>query len=159
MLQERELHLPPQWNVTPEGWYPVETFERMALAWLHLIAAGRPETFSTIGSKTVDLLLQRNTELLAVDDVRETVMRCLVMRQSLFDFDAFVVRGVSDTDVQLELKHGLSPLAEHAASFQTVGFVTRLLEKCGVSDIETTFPARSWEGDTHTTLEITWQLR
>lgn len=159
MLQERDLHLPPQWQVTPDGWYPVETFERMALAWLHLIAAGRPETSCQLGSKTVDMLLQRNPELLAADDVRETVMRCLVMRQSLFDFDAVTVRGVSDTDVQLELKHGLSPLAEHAASFQTVGFVTRLLELCGATDIETAFPARSWDGDAHTTLEITWQLR
>lgn len=159
MLEERELHLPPQWQVTADGWYPVETFERMAIAWLHLVAAGRPETFTQLGEKSVDVLLQRNPELFCAGDVRETVMRCLVMRKSQFDFTAFEVRGISDTDVQLELKHGMAPLAEHAAACQTVGFLTRLLELCGATDVVTAFTARSWEGDPHTTVEMSWQLR
>lgn len=158
MLRERDLLLPKQWNVQAEGWYPVETFERIALAWLHLIAAGRPETFGKLGARTADSLVAGNPELIVPGDIRESVMRALVLRQSLFDFTAFEVRGVSDTDVQLLLKHGLSPLAEHATAFQTAGFVTRLLEVCGVRDCEVSFPSRAWDGDPHTTLEVSWQL-
>ena len=158
MLQERDLHLPKQWNVQAEGWYPVETFERIALAWLHLIAAGRPETFAKLGARTADSLISGNADLIVHGDIRETVMRALVLRQSLFDFTAFEVRGVSDTDVQLLLEHGLSPLAEHAAACQTAGFLTRLLEVCGVRDAEVTFTSRTWDGDPHTLLEASWQL-
>ena len=158
MLQERDLHLPSNWNVTPDGWYPVETFERMAIAWLHLIAAGRPETFAKLGAKTVELLIDRNPDLIVHGDLRETVMRCLVLRQSLFDFPTFEVRGVSDTDVQLVLSHGMSPLAEQAIAHQSAGFLVRLLETCGASNVESSFPTRSWDGDPHTTLEVSWSL-
>ncbi|MBL8953466.1 MAG: hypothetical protein JNK82_22010 [Myxococcaceae bacterium] len=65
------------------------------------------------------------------------------------------VRGISDTDLQLRISHGLSQPAEAGAAYQTVGFLTRLLQHCGAAEVEHALTSASWDSDPHTTLQMT----
>src|SRR5438132_119208 len=95
MLEERDLALPRAWQVTHEGWYPARTFEEVALAWLHLVAAGNPETFKILGAKTADRMLVQYPDLVQRGDLRESLIRFLVIRTCLFDFSALEVVRLS----------------------------------------------------------------
>ena len=143
-------------RIEPNDWYPMETFERMGLAILEIIAQGDLETVKAFGSASVDWLVETQPMLLAKEDPRESIMRFQVLRQSFFDFPALEVLGVSDSDAQLQIAYQMGPVAEEAASFQTMGFFVRLLELCGAPNVESRFTTRSWAGDPATVLELTW---
>lgn len=143
-------------RIVPDGWYPMGTFERMGLAILDVIAQGDLETVRSFGSASVDWLLEQHPTLLAKGDPRESVMRFQVLRQSFFDFPALEVLGVSDSEAQLSIAYGMGPIAEEAAALQTMGFFTRLLELCGARAVSAKFASRSWAGDAHTELQLTW---
>jgi hypothetical protein len=157
MLMERDLPLPRNWQVTHDGWYPAQTYEEVAVAWLHLIAAGNPETFKVLGAKSADRLLVKYPDLVQWGDLRESLIRFLVIRSCLFDFPAVEVVSMSDIDVQLELGFGLQPTAEQAAAFHVMGFICRLLELGGARAIEASFTRRSWDGEGATRLEVRWR--
>lgn len=144
-------------RIQPDAWYPMETFERMGLAILELIANGDLDTVRMFGSASVDWLAEAHPTLLAKHDPRESVMRFQVLRQSFFDFPALEVLGVTDAEAHLSIAYQMGALAEEAASFQTMGFFTRLLELCGATNVKATFTRRSWAGDSSTVLELTWE--
>ena len=143
-------------RIEPSAWYPMTTFERMGVAILEIIAQGDLETVKAFGSASVDWLLEQHPTLLSKGDPRESIMRFQVLRQSFFDFGALEVLGVSDTDAQLGIAYQMGPVAEEAASYQTMGFFTRLLELCEAPNVEARFTSRSWAGDPATVLELTW---
>ena len=143
-------------RIQPDAWYPMTTFERMGVAILQIIAQGDLETVKAFGSASVDWLLEQHPTLLSKGDPRESIMRFQVLRQSFFDFPALEVLGVSDTDAQMQIAYQMGPIAEEAASFQTMGFFQRLLELCGAPNVEARFTNRSWAGDPTTLLELTW---
>jgi hypothetical protein len=66
------------------------------------------------------------------------------------------VVGVSDTDAQLRIAYRMGPLAEEAASMQTMGFFTRLLVLAGAKDVHAAFKTRQWANDPWTLLELIW---
>jgi hypothetical protein len=156
-LLERDLFLPAQWRVTNDAWYPMETYENVAVAWLHLIGAGNAETFRSLGAKSADRLLTEYPDLVAPGDLRESLIRFLVIRQCLFDFPAVEVVGVSDLDVKLKLEFGMRPDAEQAAAFHTSGFLARLLELGGALNVDVRLAERTWDGDVQTMLEASWK--
>ncbi|MBL8953465.1 MAG: hypothetical protein JNK82_22005 [Myxococcaceae bacterium] len=144
-------------RITPDGWYPMSTFERMGLAILEVIAQGELETVKAFGAASVDWLAETHPTLLAKGDPRESIMRFQVLRQSFFDFSALEVLGVSDSDAQLQIAYQMGPVAEEAASFQTMGFFIRLLELSGAKSVESKFTGRSWAGDPATVCELVWE--
>jgi hypothetical protein len=143
-------------RIHPEAWYPMATFERMGLAILEVIAQGELDTVRAFGSASVDWLLELHPNLLSKTDPRESIMRFQVLRSSFFDFPALEVMGVSDTDAQIRVAYQMGPAAEEAASFQTMGFFSRLLELCDAPNVSARFTTRTWAGDPWTVLELVW---
>jgi hypothetical protein len=52
----------------------------------------------------------------------------------------------------------MSPIAEEAASTQTLGFFERLVELAGGGAISARFTSRSWANDPRTLIEINWSV-
>jgi hypothetical protein len=157
MLEERDLPLPRAWKVTHDGWYPARTFEDVSVAWLHLIAGGNAETFTVLGTKSADRMLAQYPGLVQRGDLRQSIIHFLAIRACLYDFVAVEVAAMSDIDLHLKLQFGLTPAAEQAAAFHTLGFISRLLELGGAQAIEVALTRRSWEDEGETRLEARWR--
>jgi hypothetical protein len=95
--------------------------------------------------------------LLAKNDPRESLMRFHVLRQSFFDYPALDVRRVSDGQAAIAISYQMGPVAEEAASLQTMGFFERLLELAGSPNVLAKFETKSWEGAKETLLALKWR--
>jgi hypothetical protein len=104
-------------RIDPEGWYPMETFERMGLAILAEIAGGELQAVRAFGRASVEWQCQKFNSLVAPDDPRDTLMRFQVLRRSFFDYAALEIDSVSDGEASLLVSYGMGPLAEEAASW------------------------------------------
>ncbi|MGH9457614.1 MAG: hypothetical protein ACRD2J_08250 [Thermoanaerobaculia bacterium] len=155
-------HLPPQdlqWlgqRIDPHGWYPMETYERMGLAILDGIAGGDLESVRDWGRRTIDELQEGEPDLFSARDPRETFMRFQVLRQTLFNFPAAEVISIRDGRAVVEVRYGMSARAEEAATFQSLGFLERLLEVSGARDVAVELQSRSWDGNGSTRIAIAW---
>src|ERR1019366_8881635 len=83
-------------RIDPEGWYPMETFERMGLAILDEIAQGDLVTVRMFGRGSIDWLCQKYENLVAEGDARDTLMRFQVLRRGFFDYSALEIGSISD---------------------------------------------------------------
>jgi hypothetical protein len=142
-------------RVEPDTWYPMGTFERMGLA---ILAESRPdlETIRTWGRAQVDWLCSQRPSPLVPGDPMDTLMRFRVLRASFFDYPALDITDLSDGEATLVISYGMSPRAEEAASWQTVGFFERLLEVAGAADVGAFFTSKAWEGYLVTTARLLW---
>jgi hypothetical protein len=138
------------------SWYPMDVYERFGLAILEEIAHGDLSLAREQGRKTIDELATRLPELFVPSDPRETFMRFQVLRQSLFDFPAASIGAIHDGEARMEIAYGMSPKAEQAATFQSMGFLERLLELSG-AEPNVTLRTRSWEGDETTMIVVKWK--
>src|SRR5215468_9908882 len=77
-------------HIDPDGWYPMEVFERMGVAILKTVAG------------TVE-------GIVVPGDPRESLMRFQVYRRSFFDFDTLRVLQIDDGLADLEVAYGMSP--------------------------------------------------
>jgi hypothetical protein len=143
-------------RIDPEGWYPMETFERMGLAILDEIAQGDLAAVRMFGRGSIDWLCRKYENLVAQGDARDTLMRFQVLRRGFFDYSALEIGSISDGEASIVVSYGMSPRAEEAASWQTLGFFERLLEVAGATDVKARFGARAWAGDLITTVELEW---
>jgi hypothetical protein len=146
-------------RIEPDEWYPMESFERMGLAILDEVAHGDLETVRAFGRVSIDWLCQRYPKLLAVGDPRDSLMRFHVLRRSFFEFAALEMPSVSDGEASVLVHYGMSPRAEEAASWQTLGFLERLLEVAGALEVRAWFASRTWAGDPTTLIELRWEER
>jgi hypothetical protein len=153
-LQARDLDYLVR-RIEPDAWYPMETFERMGLA---ILAEIRPDldTIRHWGRAQVDWLSARDPSPLVPGDARDTLMRFRVLRASFFDYSALEIVDLSEGEATLVIAYGMSPRAEEAASWQTVGFFERLLEVAGAADVRSSFLTKAWEGDLATTVGLEW---
>lgn len=155
-------HLEPQdishliQRVDPAGWYPMETFERMGVAILAVVAQGDLSAVRAWGRAQTEWIAQAQPVLLAEGDPTESLMRFQVMRNGFFDYTALEFDYVYDGEAALSVKYGMGPVAEEAASLQTMGFFERLLELAGATKVEAQFEAESWKGAPTTTLALRW---
>jgi hypothetical protein len=134
----------------------METFERMGLA---ILAEVRPDmdTVRAWGRMQVDVLAAKHPTLVVVGDAMDTLMRFRVLRASFFDYPALEVTDLSEGEANLVVSYGMSPRAEEAASWQTVGFFERLLELAGATDVGASFTSKVWDGDLVTTARLLWR--
>jgi hypothetical protein len=140
-------------RIEPGDWYPMESFERMGLAILAEIAAGDVQTVRAFGRLSTDWLVQQHPTLIAPGDPRDSLMRFQVLRRGFFDYPALELTSVSDGEATLRVSYGMSPPAEEAASWQTLGFFERLLDVAGASEVEAWFSARSWAAE----VQLRWK--
>lgn len=143
--------------VDPMGWYPMDTFERLGLAVLGLIAGGDLEAAHAWGRLSVDRMAARREELVSPGDPGGTMRRFNEARSTFFDFDGVWLEEVNAEAALIRIDYGMSPPAEEAAAQQTRGFFERLLELAAASDIEARFVERSWVTYGPTLLRITWK--
>ena len=145
-------------RIDPAGWYPMETFERMGVAILAEVARGELELVREWGRAQTEWISQSQPELLAQGDPTASLMRFQVLRNSFFDYSAVEFAYVYDGEAALEVKYGMGPVAEEAASLQTMGFFEKLVELAGGTGVEARFSAESWKGAPVTTIELRWGL-
>ncbi len=157
-----EDHLLPQdlpflaQRIESDAWYPMETYERMGLAILDVIARGDLETVRKWGRRTIDELHATLPELFG-GDPRETFMRFQVMRQTLFNFPAAEVIAIRDGKATITVSYGMGARAEEAAAWQSVGFLERLMEVSGARDVDAQLESRAWDGAPVTRISVTWK--
>lgn len=145
-------------RIDPNGWYPMESFERMGLAILGEITDGNLEPVKMWGRASIDGLAMLHEHLVAHDDPRESLMRFQTVRRGFFDYPAVEINEISDEHANVHVAYGMSPLAEEAATQQTVGFFERLLEVCGARDPDVYLVSKSWSGDAQTVIALRWRL-
>ena len=145
-------------RIEPDGWYPMDSFERMGLAILAVIAQGSLETVRAFGRASIGWLCKSYPQLIAPGDPRDTLMRFQVLRRSFFNYAALSLNSVSDSEASIEISYGMSDAAEEAASWQSLGFFEQLLEESGAHDTKAWFSACAWKGDLVTVAELRWQL-
>ena len=143
-------------KIEPDEWYPMETFERFGNAILTEIASGSLDAVRMWGSMSVDALAAANPMLLAPDDPVDTLMRFRVQRATYFDFEALEVPTLAPGHAEVVIHYYMGPLAEEAASYQTMGFFERLIELAGGTEIVARFGSTSWTRGTRTLLKLDW---
>ena len=146
-----------QQPIRPADWYPMETFERLGIAILREIAGGDLDSVRRWGQVSVEALRMSLPDLIVPGDPRESLMRMQVLRASFFDFRALEIEYVSDREARIKVAYGMSPVAEEAASHQTLGFLERLAFLAGARQCQATFVSRSWAGDPVTVIELHWR--
>ena len=134
----------------------MSTFERLGNAILRHIAGGEVQAARLWGRLQVDPLLVTTPTLLCPRDPVETLMRFRVLRSTFFDFEALQVLTLVDDHADVVISYGMGPMAEEAASFQTMGFFERLLELSSATGIEARFKERCWAGDARSLLALRW---
>jgi hypothetical protein len=146
-------------RVDEAAWYPMETFERFGLAILETIARGDLEVVRAWGKVTAGSVARRHPELTVEGDPLGALARFHEARHGFFDFDAVRLAKLQDGEVRAELAFRMSPPAERAASYQTMGFFEGLVALSGGREVAAEFLARAWQGDQATTLLLGWRPR
>ena len=142
-------------RIVPEAWYPMQSFERMGLAILAEITSDM-QIVRAWGRAQIDWLRSIHPNLVAHGDPCDTLMRFQVLRRSFFDFSALDISELHDGGAAVNVQYSMSPGAEEAASWQTLGFFERLLEVAGARNVHATFTSSSWNGDLLTTIVLRW---
>ena len=140
-----------------EAWYPMAAFERLGIVILNVIARGDHGAVRAWGRQTVLPLAALHGGLLVKDDPRESLMRFHVLRRTFFDFEAANVTRLDDSEVRMRIAYGMSPTAEEAASYQTMGFFDGLVELAGGEEVRARFEEQAWHGAKATTLVVSWR--
>jgi hypothetical protein len=144
-------------RIEPNEWYPMESFERLGNAILHVIAGDDLEAVRAWGRYSVAQLRALHPELLAPHDPVETLARFQVLRRTFFDFEALEVPLLHEDEAQVVIRYHMGMPAEEAACVQTQGFFEGLLAMAGATSVTTRFVERSWAGGARTVLAMRWE--
>jgi hypothetical protein len=156
LLPEDQPYL--QQRIEDGAWYPMETFERLGLAILRLVATGNLTLVRSWGRLSAVEMAGAFEDLIVPGDPRETLMRIQVVRRTFFDFETVTVLELDDTAAMLEMGYGMSPAAEEAAAMQALGFFEGLVELSDGRVSEAALAERAWAGDPRTVLRLAWDL-
>jgi hypothetical protein len=143
-------------QIDPEGWYPMETFERFGLGIIREVAGGQLPAVQMWGRFQVELVREANPTLIADGDPRGTFMRFRSLQRGFFDYDAVEVDEVLDNEALVSIRYGMQMEAERAACHQTLGFCARMTELAGGTDVTAEMTAQSWEGAARTIIALRW---
>lgn len=146
-------------KIDPTAWYPMESFERLGNAILREVTGGDLGAVRRWGRFSVVQLRAKEPMLVAPGDPVETLMRFRVHRSTFFDFEALEIESLVEGHAEIVIHYFMGPVAEEAASYQTLGFFEELLDAAGASGVLTRFSERSWAGDARTLLVLDWATR
>src|SRR5439155_21990211 len=107
--------------IEPDGWYPMETFERFGVAILSELAEATLDTVRVWGRFSASQYCAEHPDLVASNDPVESLMRLKVMRSTLFDFPAFDMPMLIESHAHVVVTYHMGPRAEEAACHQTMG--------------------------------------
>ena len=143
-------------RIEDDSWYPTSTFERYGLGILHAVAQSSIQRVRDWGRFQVDAMLRLHPDILEPGNPCESLMRVTVHRKGFFDYEVLTAKGIGDGHALFGLSYQMSDVAEHAACAQTRGALEELVRRAGSEDVVSNFVARTWEGDEHTLLEVSW---
>lgn len=143
-------------KISAAEWYPMDTFERMGIGIFREISNNNLLGVKLWGRMSVDAMSKLYPESISAGDPRESLIRYQVARNGLFNFDPVHFLTSYKTYAKLEIAYHMSPLAEEAATWQTLGYFERLLELSGASNLQHRFSRKLWEGAATTILEFDW---
>lgn len=143
-------------RVEPDVWYPMADFERLGLFILDHVVGQEADAIRLWGRAQVQTILNFLPDLANTDDPRDSVMRFQNFFGSLFDFAALTLEGVNDEEALVRIGYGMSPRAEEAAAWQTVGFFEELIVASGGRSVETELLSRQWVHGEPTLARLSW---
>jgi hypothetical protein len=146
-----------QARVEPDGWYPMETFERLGEGIGREVALGQLDAVRMWGRFQLHGLRAAYPTLIAAGEVRETLLRFQVLRRSFFDYDAIDVAEAADRRALVTIGYGMRAFPEEAACHQTMGFFEQLIELAGGKEVYAEFGSKSWLRSARTELRISWR--
>ncbi len=142
--------------IEPEVWYPMETFERFGLGILAEIALGDLNSVYIWGRFAMDDLFRLHQALIAEENPQESLMRFQVLRASFFDFEAIGIKCLLENSATIKIGYHMGPVAEEASSYQTAGFLERLIELSGAKKPRYQFQQKAWQGSPETLIQLDW---
>lgn len=145
-------------SIEPGHWYPMETFEHMGVAILREIARNDLTLVKHFGRVSLNALCKQYDNLVAPGDPNGSLLRFKILRQDLFDFPALDFEDLFDDEAVAIVSYGMGAVAEEAATYQTMGFFERLLERAGGEPARVSLSARSWAGDPKTRVQMRWTM-
>jgi uncharacterized protein (TIGR02265 family) len=143
-------------KIDPQGWYPMETFERLGVAIVREVARGQLGAVQMWGRFQVATVVKAFPALVAAGQPRETLMRFHALHRSFFDYDAVVVEEALDDSARVHIQYEMGAEAEEAACHQTLGFFEQLVEVSGGRDVSAKLQRRSWDGADRTLVVLAW---
>lgn len=143
-------------RIDPEGWYAMETFERFGIAILREIARGQLEGVQMWGRFQVGSVQKRYPDLVVSGPPSATIEQFRLHAWSLFDYAAVEVVSVNAEDALVAVLFEMGPIAEETACNQSLGFFVGLLETAGATNVQGRFLEKSWEGASHTLIDLRW---
>jgi hypothetical protein len=144
-------------RISPDDWYPMETFERLGLAILSELGGASLEAVHAWGRFSAGQYSAKHPDLVAPNDPIESLMRLRVMRSTFFDFPAFEIPMLAPDHAHVVVAYHMGATAEEAACHQTMGFCEEILSLSGAMDVRGAFRERSWKGDLRTRLSLEWR--
>jgi len=144
-------------RILPDDWYPMETFERLGIAILSGFDGANLDAVRAWGRFSACQYSAEHTDLVALNDPVESLMRLKVMRSTLFNFPAFDIPTLIESDTQVAVTYHMGPTAEEAACYQTMGFCEEVLSLSGATDVFAIFQERAWAGDPRTLFSLRWR--
>ena len=118
-------------RIEPDGWYPMESFERLGLVILDELVGRERDAVRLWGRSIITNVVQFVPSLVARGDARESIVRLGRFLGSLFDFPAIEVVSVSERRAVVQIAYGMHAEAEAAACWQTQGFFEALVQESG----------------------------
>jgi hypothetical protein len=145
-----------QQRIRPDDWYPMETFERLGVAILTGFEGATLDAVRFWGRSSASQYAAEHPALIAQNDPVDSLMRLKVMRNSLFNFQAFDVPMLVPSHAHVVVTYHMGSRAEEAACHQTMGFCEAILSLSGATDVSAVFQERSWAGDPRTMFSLEW---
>ena len=140
-----------------DDWYPMAVFERLGNAILAQSGAATLDAVRWWGQLSVSNVVALHPGLIARGDPLDSLMRLKVLRATLFDFPAFDIPVLSNGQARLVMSYHMGPVAEEAASHQSLGFCEGVIGLAGGIDVTWRFRERAWAGDPKTIIELQWE--
>ena len=84
------------------------------------------------------------------------MMRFKVFRSEFFNFQAVEIIALVAGLARVEVSYQMSPPAEEAAAYQTMGFFERMAQLAGGTNCRAEFEKRGWVDDSTTVFCIRW---
>ena len=143
-------------RIDPKSWYPMDVFERLGLAILAEIAGGDVEAAYAWGKAYMAGVFETYEGLVAEGNPMESLMRFKVLERSFFSFEGVAVPSLEPNGATLRIQFHMSPLAEQASAYQTLGFFESMLERAGAHGLVHEFKQKAWEGADSTIIAFRW---
>jgi hypothetical protein len=143
-------------NIDINGWYPISAFENLGEAVFEEVGQGDVNKVRDWGKFTITELAKVHSDLINKEDPCESIFRFHVLREGFFDYSVIDILTILENRVKLEIDYEMKEKAEMSLTYQTLGFIERLLELSGSKNINHEFLQKIWEGAESTILRVTW---